>query len=435
MSPTLLLADDSVTIQRVVELTFANEDVRVVATSDGLAAVQRMDAEPPDIVLADVGMPKMDGYEVSKYVKNHPALKAIPVVLLTGAFEPIDEDKARASGCDGILVKPFEPQQLVARVQELLAGTHTSDLWPSQLPRIEPIRSPAPAPPPPPAPPSAPVAVERGVALRAAPPALPAPPPMDPVMAPEAADEMMPNSSPVRPSGSADSDGMPASLKREFDQLDAAFAQLDPDAPAGKLDRQTVSDFARDLDMFRSNGEPDAPSRSFGDWDLPAPPPQPEAEAPPSPISPIAPMSMSDWGMESLEQPPAQTRPARLPPATTRPSLPAPVAGVPAEKANEPASFMSSGPTVEAPSLFAEKPSSAPKFSMASAFTALLAAEQSQPVRGSRPAEPSLSEATIDDVVRRVLARITDDVIHELLIETTERIVREELAKTRPTPM
>src|SRR5689334_18185503 len=122
MPATLLVADDSVTIQRVIELTFANEDVRVVAVGDGQAAVQRIDAERPDIVLADVGMPKLDGYAVATHIKQSPALRDIPVLLLTGAFEPVDEEKARATGCDGILVKPVEPQQLIVRVKELLAG-------------------------------------------------------------------------------------------------------------------------------------------------------------------------------------------------------------------------------------------------------------------------------------------------------------------------
>jgi CheY-like chemotaxis protein len=121
LRPTLLLADDSVTIQRVIELTFAHENVRVVALSDGEQAIRRIDLERPDIVLADVGMPRVDGYAVSAHVKASPALANIPVLLLTGAFEPIDDEKVRASGCDGVLVKPFEPQQLVVRVRDLLA--------------------------------------------------------------------------------------------------------------------------------------------------------------------------------------------------------------------------------------------------------------------------------------------------------------------------
>jgi CheY-like chemotaxis protein len=118
---TLLLADDSVTIQRVIELTFADEDVRVVAVSDGDQAIAVLDKTPPDIVLADVGMPGKNGYEVAEHMKNTPRLAHIPIMLLTGAFEPIDQAKAAAAGCDGVLAKPFEPQLVIGRVRELLA--------------------------------------------------------------------------------------------------------------------------------------------------------------------------------------------------------------------------------------------------------------------------------------------------------------------------
>jgi CheY-like chemotaxis protein len=117
---TLLLADDSVTIQRVIELTFADQDIDVVAVSDGDQAIARLDAMPPDIVLVDVGMPGKSGYEVAAYMKQSPRLSHIPVVLLTGAFEPVDEALAAGAGCDGVLAKPFEPQLVIGRVRELL---------------------------------------------------------------------------------------------------------------------------------------------------------------------------------------------------------------------------------------------------------------------------------------------------------------------------
>ena len=120
MPQTLLLADDSVTIQRVIELTFADEDIDVIAVSDGDQAIARLDAIPPDIVLVDVGMPGKTGYEVAAYVKQSPRLSHIPVVLLTGAFEPVDAARAAGAGCDGVLAKPFEPQQIIGRVKELL---------------------------------------------------------------------------------------------------------------------------------------------------------------------------------------------------------------------------------------------------------------------------------------------------------------------------
>ena len=121
MQHTLLLADDSVTIQRVIELTFADEDVKVIAVSDGDQAIARLESSSPDIVLADIGMPGKNGYEVAKYIKQSPRLSHIPVVLLTGAFEPVDQARANEAGCDGVLAKPFEPQFVIGRVKDLLA--------------------------------------------------------------------------------------------------------------------------------------------------------------------------------------------------------------------------------------------------------------------------------------------------------------------------
>jgi CheY-like chemotaxis protein len=129
MPHKLLLADDSVTIQRVIELTFADEDVQVIAVGNGQEAIERVQRDRPDIVLADVGMPERNGYEVAAFIKGNPALAHIPVVLLTGAFEPVDEARARSVGCDGVLVKPFEPQIVISRVKDLLAGRQPSGMW------------------------------------------------------------------------------------------------------------------------------------------------------------------------------------------------------------------------------------------------------------------------------------------------------------------
>jgi len=123
VSHTLLLVDDSVTIQRVIELTFAEEDVHVAAVSSGEQAIARLKESPPDIVLADVGMPGANGYEVARFIRQDPLLQSIPVVLLSGAFEPVDHQKAQEVGCDGILAKPFEPQLVIAKVRELLGRT------------------------------------------------------------------------------------------------------------------------------------------------------------------------------------------------------------------------------------------------------------------------------------------------------------------------
>src|SRR3954467_13085959 len=128
MGHKLLLAADSVTIQRVIERTCADEDVQVIAVGNGQQAIERAERERPDIVLADVGMPERDGYEGAAFIKGSPALRHVPFVLLTGAFEPIDETRARAVGCDGVLVKPFEPQMVISRVKDLLAGRRSGGL-------------------------------------------------------------------------------------------------------------------------------------------------------------------------------------------------------------------------------------------------------------------------------------------------------------------
>jgi CheY-like chemotaxis protein len=122
MTHKLLLADDSITIQRVVELTFADQGVEVLAVGDGEAAIARIPVDQPDIVLADIGMPKRSGYDVAAFVKGHPDFRHIPVLLLAGAFEPVDEKRAEQVGCNGVLVKPFEPQHVISRVRELLGG-------------------------------------------------------------------------------------------------------------------------------------------------------------------------------------------------------------------------------------------------------------------------------------------------------------------------
>jgi len=120
MPKTILLADDSVTIQKVVGISFANEDVVLVTVDNGDDAVLRARETRPDLVLADVAMPGKDGYEVCNVIKTDPDLRHVPVLLLSGTFERFDEDRARTVGADGHITKPFEAQALVDRVNQLL---------------------------------------------------------------------------------------------------------------------------------------------------------------------------------------------------------------------------------------------------------------------------------------------------------------------------
>ena len=344
MPHRLLLADDSVTIQRVIELTFADEDIQVTAVGDGQQAIDRIAADPPDIVLADVGMPERDGYEVAAFIKDRPDLAHIPVLLLTGAFEPVDEARARQVRCDGVLAKPFEPQLLIARVKELLRRGH--DAPPAD-------RSPAPAADaraaddssddtnPIPLPPSADdedLALDAHALLEGAP---------SPVSTPEA--EM--------------------SLDDYFDRLDQAFANL-----AG------------------TGGAREAATRTSADpsW---APPP------PPSGSWPAAHGAETDltgaWNAPAAADLPTPPFPAR---AQTVP--------------------------------------------VADAFATLLEAEASG---GAQPADsegfgmlnmpPTVSDQTVEEIVRRVIERLGDRHVRDLVAQTVsaiaERLVREEIERLK----
>ena len=135
----LLLADDSATIQKVIDLTFADEGVRVVAVGNGQDAIDKLLEEQPDIVLADVFMPSPNGYEVCEYVKTNEKLKHIPVMLLVGSFEPFDEAEARRVGADDILTKPFQSiRRLIDRVGSLVSGPPVEKESPTaELPKTE----------------------------------------------------------------------------------------------------------------------------------------------------------------------------------------------------------------------------------------------------------------------------------------------------------
>jgi CheY-like chemotaxis protein len=147
MSKTLLLADDSVTIQKVVGISFASEDVSLLTVDNGDDALLRAREVRPDLVLADVVMPGKNGYEVCAAIKADPDLRHIPVILLTGTFEAFDEERARQVGAAAHVAKPFEAQVLVDQVRRLLAAPP-----PPPEPRVAPQPAAAPARPLPPKP-------------------------------------------------------------------------------------------------------------------------------------------------------------------------------------------------------------------------------------------------------------------------------------------
>ena len=135
----LFLADDSITIQKVINLTFADEGIEVLTAGDGDTALQRIVEEMPDLVLSDVNMPGLTGYELCELLRGDDRTRHIPVILLVGAFEPFDEAEAARVGATSHLTKPFQSiRQLINQVTDQIeAGRPAPE--PEQEPEPEPV--------------------------------------------------------------------------------------------------------------------------------------------------------------------------------------------------------------------------------------------------------------------------------------------------------
>jgi CheY-like chemotaxis protein len=430
MAHKLLLADDSVTIQRVIELTFADEDVEVITVGDGQLAIDRLDTDPPDIVLADVDMPKRDGYEVAAYVKSRPKLAHIPVVLLTGAFEPIDQVRATAAGSSDVLAKPFEPQMVINRVKELLGKKRPNeDEQYDALPRQTPTAPPAPQ-------------------------------------------TVSHIAKPAPANGPATGDGG-LSLDDYFDQLDAAFSNLQqPGAQAAEAVHEEIdwaaamapaaavyapvettgaSAFAPGASTYAPSAPADKPADKPAHNSVavaaPAAPVAVAPIAPVAPIEPIAPIEPVAPVAPSVPEPVAFTAPAATAPVAAR-APDAPIAHLaPAVAAFVP-SDVTAASTI-APGATADKSAPkpvAPEMQAASEvapkpvtqrittnpFATLSAAKAEA---AARAAAPVITDEVIEEVVARVLQRLSDKVVRETVTEivsaTAERLVQEEIERIK----
>ncbi|HMK42711.1 MAG TPA: response regulator [Dissulfurispiraceae bacterium] len=123
MTRRIVLADDSQTIRKVVELVLVPEGFEIDAYRDGEEALKAISERKPAIVLADAELPKMSGLLLCSSMKNDPALANIPVILLVGAFQPLSDEAARASGADDLIVKPFDSKELVSKVKALVGSS------------------------------------------------------------------------------------------------------------------------------------------------------------------------------------------------------------------------------------------------------------------------------------------------------------------------
>lgn len=131
MPKQILLVEDSVTMQKVVQITFAREDYQIIATTSVDEALAKCREGRPDVVLADASLPGKTGYELAAALRSDGNLKDVPVLLMTGHFNPYDEPRAQKSGIDAHIVKPFDTQSLIDKVATLLKGRTASAAAPT----------------------------------------------------------------------------------------------------------------------------------------------------------------------------------------------------------------------------------------------------------------------------------------------------------------
>jgi CheY-like chemotaxis protein len=177
--PTVYFIDDSATMREVIKIAFRRENINVVACHDAATALKEIEAAKPDMVITDVIMPDKDGYEVCQHIKAHPDLARTPVILMSGVVNRAVAEKAFAVKADELLRKPFQPQDLIARVKHLLKPNGATAPAPAAAANAAVALSSifsaaAPIPPRSVIPPPAPVQ-QRAVAAAAPTPAMPLP--------------------------------------------------------------------------------------------------------------------------------------------------------------------------------------------------------------------------------------------------------------------
>ncbi|MBI5525476.1 MAG: response regulator [Deltaproteobacteria bacterium] len=466
MPKTLLLADDSLTIQKVVGICLANEDISIVSVDNGEDAVIKARALRPDIVIADVVMPRKNGYEVCLSIRQDPELKHVPVILLAGAFEAFDEKRYREVMANSYIIKPFESQTLIGAVKKLLYPEQ------AQVPAPQPLRPPTVTPVPGAAPPAA---VRPPIVPPMAPPRMAAPemPPAPPHVAPSAPPAAprptgtAPFAAPRPPSMSVPGPSAvpaaerPAAPVPSFEAALGPAVAAPPEIPRPPSAELHVADeiSTEDIEEIATSGvmdavPPEAPKveglvpistegpASWNGVDIRQAEPGPAAAPTVDEAPPAKPMGIEEWGLElKQELAEAAAPPQILTPAESAQEIPF----VAERPAGAPQPIELSSPTVPAPA-FVERPAPVPDQAPAPAVVegpAPSLAERpvlspvegpvGSPVEGpaevkAPPAQP-VSPAELQEMVKKSIREIVERVAWEVVPELAETVIREEIKR------
>jgi two-component system cell cycle response regulator DivK len=121
MSKRILVVEDTEDNRRILRDLLTAVGYEILEATDGATGVELAKLHRPDLILMDIQLPVIDGYEATRRIKADPATRDIPVVAVTSYALAGDEDKTRDAGCDGYIAKPYSPRQLLERVREFLA--------------------------------------------------------------------------------------------------------------------------------------------------------------------------------------------------------------------------------------------------------------------------------------------------------------------------
>jgi CheY-like chemotaxis protein len=140
-TPTVYFIDDSATMREVIKIAFRRESINVVTCADAASALAQFGENPPDVVITDVIMPDQDGYSVCSQVKQNPQFAKTPVILMSGVVNKSVADRAVAVQADELVRKPFQPQELISRVKNLIGHGTPALQQPSERPMAVPSLS------------------------------------------------------------------------------------------------------------------------------------------------------------------------------------------------------------------------------------------------------------------------------------------------------
>jgi CheY-like chemotaxis protein len=431
----LLVADDSLTIQKVIRLALAGsaasagETYDIQAVSDGNDAIQQIALFRPDIVLIDVSLPGKSSFEVKRAINEHRDLEEIRFVLMSSAFEKVDEKQVQEVEFHGRLTKPFDPAHLREVLSQVLAQIQNKHREPtaSLRPPLPPIPSsmpPSPSGGPPPLPPQVPINTTSPMSIEDD---------QEGPMVPSFMPDMQRNRPTFPPPGYFNTPQQPPQLPPQMprEAPPQAPPQLPPDLPA--FDEPQV-DF---------QAPPDLPSL-YEESDLPPPPPMPPsrtnstrtmsgapAQAPPRSVGNVG--NESDFDIRNLTE--STIRMAGL--EDFEWSVQEPSLKVPAAMSDDSRENFTLGPSQDYPDLpdmpdlhsqmGTPMPPAAIELSLEDA--PLEAEYEPYAMEESTAPAPQISTEQIEEIVRREVERIFKEVAQRVLPEVAERLIKEEIRK------